>query len=205
MLLGGNHHDFDGFAAAMTPLLEESGYRVTATADLDSLKPLSEVDVLVQYTSLGGSVKDGRHAPDPDAGQVAALVEWVRAGGGLLSAHCATVIEETNLPLRRLHGGRFLEHPPQFTFTVYPLSRPHPITEGVEAFTVYDELYKQAVEPDATIHMVALDRGVAHPMVWTRTEGRGRVAHVAPGHGPRVWGLEAYRRLMRQALSWVTP
>jgi type 1 glutamine amidotransferase len=80
----------------------------------------------------------------------------------------------------------------------------HPITAGVEAFAVHDEFYVQAYDDTIAIHAIALDRGVAHPMVWSRSEGQGRVAYVAMGHGPEVWKLEPYQRLMLQAVEWLT-
>lgn len=100
-------------------------------------------------------------------------------------------------------GARFLSHPPQFNFTVYPMSREHPITRGIGAFAVHDEFYMHACDEDIEIHMVALDRGVAHPMVWTKPEGEGCVAYLAPGHGPRVWESPAYRQLVRQTVMWL--
>jgi type 1 glutamine amidotransferase len=101
-------------------------------------------------------------------------------------------------------GGVFVDHPPQFAFTVYPLYRLHPITAGIAAFTVHDEFYVQEHEPDVDLHMVALDRGVAYPMVWTRSEGQGRVAHIAMGHDGKVWSLAPYHQLMLQTVDWLT-
>jgi type 1 glutamine amidotransferase len=80
----------------------------------------------------------------------------------------------------------------------------HPITAGIEAFTVHDEFYIQTHTPDVQVHMVACDRGAAYPMVWSRTEGRGRVAHIAPGHSQEVWDLEPYQRLLLQTIAWLT-
>jgi type 1 glutamine amidotransferase len=62
----------------------------------------------------------------------------------------------------------------------------------------------QAYDDAVAIHAVALDRGVAHPMVWSKTVGLGRVAYVAMGHGPAVWDLAPYRRLILQAIDWLT-
>jgi type 1 glutamine amidotransferase len=81
--------------------------------------------------------------------------------------------------------------------------RDHPITDGVEAFTVHDEFYVEMHEPSVDVHMIAIDRGVAYPMVWTKEEGEGRVAHVGIGHDERVWCLRPYQRLMLQAVAWL--
>jgi type 1 glutamine amidotransferase len=76
------------------------------------------------------------------------------------------------------------------------------VTEGLEPFATHDELYYQEVRPDVSVHMVAIDRGRAIPMVWTRAHGKGRVVHLAGGHSERVWALPEYRRLLRQAVEW---
>jgi type 1 glutamine amidotransferase len=202
LFLGGTSHDFDGFSDKMGGFFEQSGWSVERTWDPDRLSSLSGPDAVLQYTGLGNSESKGQRGPELTPAQTKGLVGFVRAGGGLLSAHCATVISEENPELARLHGGRFLSHPPQFDFCVYPLSRPHPITEDLPSFVVHDELYYQEVASDVQIHAVAFDRGIAHPMLWTREEGTGRIVHVAPGHGPLVWAVDAYRRLMLQALEW---
>lgn len=207
IVLGGTWHDFDGFTAAMQPVFEQAGYTVKVTYDLDTLIRLDEIacDVVLLYTCLTAQREDGQPATlkHSDA-QAAALVEWVRSGGGLLAAHAATVAGQFSPALKALIGGAFVTHPPAFAFTVYPLYREHPITAGVEAFTVHDELYVQAYDDGVEIHAIALDRGVAYPMVWSRSEGRGRVAHIALGHGPEVWNLPPYQRLMRQATDWLS-
>jgi hypothetical protein len=105
--------------------------------------------------------------------------------------------------LKELMGGMFVEHPPQFSFTVFPLYGGHPITDGIEAFIVHDEFYMELHESDVNVHMVGLDRGVAYPMVWSRRDGEGRVAHVAMGHDAKVWKLAPYRRLMLQTVDWL--
>jgi type 1 glutamine amidotransferase len=58
-------------------------------------------------------------------------------------------------------------------------------------------------EPGKT-NILILVGGVAYPMVWSRTEGNGRVAHIAMGHDVKVWNLQPYQRLMLQAIDWLT-
>lgn len=208
ILLGGQWHDFDGFAGAARALLEPHGVQVEATYDLDRLLQLGKnrYDVVLSYTCLtsdeGAAHDTGVHRLTND--QIDGLTNWIRRGGGFLAAHAATVIGESDPKLGELIGGVFVSHPPQFSFTVYPMFEEHPITAGVEAFSVHDEFYMEAHTPDVNIHMVAFDRGVAYPMVWSRTEGRGRVAHIAPGHSEQVWALELYQQLLLQALDWLS-
>ncbi len=206
IILGGMYHDFDGFTQAMTPLLQEAGCQVQASYDLDCLLRLETMgtDIVLSYTSLS------LHREEKDTWldqmtvpQVQGLHDWVRRGGGLMAAHSATVMGKSDPDLGRLMGGVFVTHPPQFAFTVYPMFGEHPITVGIEAFTVHDEFYMERLADRVDIHMAAFDRGIAYPMVWSKAEGQGRVAHVAMGHDEKVWNLPSYRRLMLQAMDWV--
>lgn len=207
LLLGGNWHDFDGFAAAFQSYFSEEGVQIEATYNADALLTLDEarIDLVTIYTCLGGSNQQGRVAEDLKPAQVDALRAWTGRGGKVLGIHSATVMGEAQTRLRQLLGGRFLSHPPQFDFTVMPLAREHPITTGIGAFAVRDEFYLHTYDAGIEIHMVANDRGVAHPMVWTKTEGAGRVAYLAPGHTSSVWALPAYRQLVRQSVAWLAP
>jgi uncharacterized protein len=204
LLLGGTWHDFSGFAGAMQALYEPRGWEVEPTYELGRLLSIDH-DVVLSYTCM--SVEgDGRSETWPKGmtdAQVEGLASWVRAGGGLLAAHAATVVGNSAPALGALLGGTFLSHPPAMPFTIVPMSRVHPITDGVEAFSVDDELYIQRYDASVHVHMVALHDNVAHPMVWTRREGAGKVAHVALGHSEKVWAAEPYRRLMTQAMAWL--
>lgn len=207
LLLGGMFHDFQGFETHVRPVLEAAGHTVTPSYDYDDLCGLSGTcDVVLSYTSLSRH-REGMPTTTPESftpEQTQALVEWVRGGGALVGVHSASVMGKDNPPMQALLGGRFINHPPQFVFTVYPTFREHPITEGVGAFSVHDELYVQEYDPSINIHMVTVDRGVAYPMVWSRLEGQGRVAHITMGHDAKVWTLPPFQRLLLQALDWST-
>jgi len=208
LILGGMYHDFEGFAAAMRLLIEGAGYAIDPTYDLDLLTQLdrSDYDLVMSYTSLSPH-REGHEDTSPETltdDQVRGLTSWVSTGGALLAVHGATVSGIPNPAMRALLGGVFVSHPPQFSFMVYPMYRPHPITEGIEAFAVTDEFYVQEYDQSDDLHMVAIDRGVAYPMVWTREQGQGRVAHIAMGHGPAVWRLPQYQQLILQAVAWLT-
>lgn len=206
LLLGGVYHDFEGFREVMSPFFREQGYAVQATYDFDVLTEpaLANMDVVLLNTCLGGPQKQGPWAADLSAAQTAALVAWVQAGGGLLGVHAASVIGEAGQRLRKLLGGFFVEHPREAEFMVLPLYREHPISQGIGAFTVADELFINAYESDVEIHMVAEHRQVCHPLVWSRREGAGRVAYIGLGHSEKVWSHPAYRKLLVQAFTWLT-
>ena len=209
VILGGMWHDFDGFTRAVTPPLEAAGHTVEATLDLDRLTGagLQDIDVVLSYTSLSRH-REGGDDTGPEAlteAQTNGLATWVREdGGGLVAVHAATVSGYPNPAMRRLIGAVFVSHPPQYSFMVYPMGEEHAITSGIEAFSVKDEFYVQSYDADIEIHMVAMDRSVAYPMVWSKRGGSGRVAGIAMGHGEAVWRLPPYQQLIRQAVDWAS-
>ncbi len=207
ILLGGLWHDFDGFASAMKAVLEPHGFQVESTYDLDILLDLekSNYDVVISYTCFSAH-RDGYNDTTPEKlnnAQINGLANWVRKGGALLAAHSATVMGQSDAALGELIGGVFVSHPPAFTFTVCPVFGEHPITQGIEAFTIHDEFYMETHMSDTQVHMAAFDRGVVYPMVWSKVEGLGRVAHLAPGHFREVWEHKSYQQLFLQAINWL--
>ena len=208
ILLGGLHHDFDGFGRAMKPVFETDDWSVESTYDLDVLTRLDEADyqVVLSYTCLSKNIPE-QEKPTPERltdEQIHGLSGWVQQGGGLLAVHCATVIGESNPDLARLLGGSFISHPAPLAFTVYPVSDGHPIISNVPPFDVHDEFYIERCEPSVAIHMSAEYEGATHPMAWSKPEGVGRVVHIAPGHFPDVWNHPHYQRLMIQAVHWLS-
>ncbi len=207
ILMGGTWHDFEGFTRTFTPIFQAAGYMVEATYDMDRLLTLKQdgVDCVLSNTCFTKH-REGYHDTGPEGltdAQVDGLSQWVQAGGALLAVHAATVAGDSKSEYKRLLGGEFIEHPPAYAFQVFPMYNEHPITAGIPAFCVYDEFYMEKLTTPVDIHMAAFDRGVAYPMVWSKHEGRGRVAHVAMGHSLEVWALAPYQRLVTQALHWV--
>lgn len=209
MVLGGAYHDFEGFAKHAGPLMEQAGYDVEQTYDHERLETLTGSDqpphLVLVYTSLGGANDGTRVGTDLRDTQVTGLRDYVASGGGLLVVHCGSVSGPECGAMRALVGGWFERHPKPFSFTVYPTYPSHPITDGIEAFEVFDEFYVQGTTDDITVHAVALLDGRAHPMVWSRSEGNGRVAYVANGHDTRSWAHPSVERLLVQAARWCVP
>lgn len=205
LLLGGEWHDFDGFARTLRPVLTAAGYRVEVSRDLERLTRLGEEgwDALLTYTCFTAE-QDPNAPPGLSRQQAIALRDWVQAGGAFLALHAASVIGTSGPEYRALLGGEFCSHPPPFTFTIYPLSSSHPILSGLPALTVHDEFYLQVCDSDVTVLMVAALQEKAYPMLWSKMEGRGRVAYFAPGHFREVWENSLYQWVILQILTWLT-
>jgi type 1 glutamine amidotransferase len=205
LVLCGAWHDFDAFEAFYSPLAQGAGFNVKTARSTEVLdkKEHASHGLVVMYTCIGDKENNPSGLRLAD-NQADALESWVAAGGALLAIHAATVASQTSPIFKNLCGAEFVMHPPRFGFTVYPLGQSHPVTDGVGAFCVNDEFYVQSFERGVDVAMVAIDRGIAYPMVWTRRYGKGRVAGIAPGHDMETWQEKAYQRLLLQSASWLT-
>ena len=132
----------------------------------------------------------------------AAFLDYVSRGNGLLAIHSGTAEYEFKPVLRGLLGGAFAHHPEQCPVTVNPHPA-HPLSAGVESFTLKDEHYFMALDdPKAEVFLTTTSEHGEQPAGWTRTEGKGRVSVLTPGHNPEVWLHPSFQTLLRNSLRW---
>ena len=131
-----------------------------------------------------------------------AFQTYVQQGNSLLVLHSGTALYDKTPVLRALIGGVFESHPPQCPVTVEPHVG-HPLTEGSTAFTLKDEHYQMVVDDPAVDHFLSTssEHGT-QPGGWTRTEGKGRVCVLTPGHNVEVWLHPSFQTLLLNALRW---
>ena len=131
-----------------------------------------------------------------------AFVRYVERGGGLLAIHSGSAGYTETPELRALLGGVFVEHPPQCPVTVEPLAG-HGLTSGVEPFTLQDEHYVMALDDArAEVFLTTRSEHGEQPGGWTRSQGRGRVCVLTPGHNLPVWQHPSFQALLNNALHW---
>lgn len=197
LFLGGlttAYHQYDLFAPVFRALFAEFGFETDATTDLAALngENLARYAAVVNYTT------------DRDLGdaQYAALVAFVRAGGGYLGVHCAADTWRNQPDSKRLLGGRFVSHPPQLPVVVEIADLAHPITRGLGSFAVFDELYMLDTE-GTDPHLLAQSPSVGlQPVAWWRDEGAGRVFYTSLGHNRETYTEPTFRALLGRAAVW---
>lgn len=115
------------------------------------------------------------------------------------------------------------------TYTARVVDRRHPVCAGLSAFLLSDELYCCPVFEDDVIPLLRADapdgafretyhevlgtqrqgRPWQHPapsdlIGWAKPAGRSPVVYLQPGDGPDTFGRPAFRRLVGNALAWVS-
>src|SRR5205814_2356671 len=103
-------------------------------------------------------------------------------------------VAPTGRPVRVLFLGMDEERPHNPAtaneFKVEVTQPSHPVMQGVQSFTSFDEPYVHIKHnpQDRTVLMERPDpAGTREPWTWVRTQGQGRVFYTASGHDERTW------------------
>ena len=81
----------------------------------------------------------------------------------------------------------------------------HPVVAGLADFDLIDERYTGLKLVPGLVPLAShrLD-GRRYPLVWARQLGRSRVVADTLGHDVRSYESPAHRRLLSQAVRWLT-
>lgn len=209
ILSGGVAHDFPATSAALAEVLAEVDIESTVTEDIaEALRARPDVELITVNALLccmdgGWSATQGGSAFRLHPVARAALLGHVERGGGVLAMHSAPICFDDWPYWRHMVGAAWRwgtsHHPPVGEVAV-GLTGGDPIVEGLEDFTVVDELYTGlGVLPG--IRPLAVADG--QPLVWTRALGNGRLVYDALGHDVRSYESAAHRALLRRAARWL--
>lgn len=226
VLAGGPGHDFAGIGAALARLTAEvhgdEAVTVVLTdpaAVLDRLRAVEAGDEepwgLLTVAALRWRMEAERYADQRDEAYTltdddAAVIErHVAGGGGLLALHTAVICFDAQPRWRRLCGAAWdweaSSHPPAGPVPVVltAAGRDHPLTVGLDDFTVQDEAYGFLDEdPDLVALLTSGHGGRDHPLLWAREVGAGRVVTDLLGHGPGSLAHPAHRTILERVLRW---
>jgi type 1 glutamine amidotransferase len=195
----------------LTQLGTESGsFEVIATEDTSefSSENLKRYAALMFYTS--GELPMSRT-------QRAALLEFVRSGGGFLGVHSAADTFYTWPDYLDLVGGYFNGHPWHQAVTIEVVDPSNPIVAFLgNSLQFDDEIYQVSDFDDRGSHVLlrldpsSVDLGSSGvhqrfygwPLAWSRSYGEGRVFYTALGHEASAWQDRRYQRILTNAILW---
>jgi uncharacterized protein len=155
-------------------------FEVTATEDISafSTEALKQYSAIMFYTS--------GELPMSSAGK-AALLDFVRSGGGFVGVHSATDTFYGWPDYRDLIGGYFDGHPWHQAVTIDVVDPSDPLVAFLgNSFQIEDEIYQ----------IRDFDDGGSY--------GLGRVFYSALGHEASVWQDARYQRMLANAILWST-
>jgi hypothetical protein len=224
VLSGGLAHDFDGTSRALVDLLALDDFDSVVVTDPDEALAMLRaaegrgappID-LVTVNALRWRMEADRYAAWRAeqayvlTGDDAALLErYVDGGGGLLVLHTAVICFDADPVWHRLCGASWnwasSSHPPvgPADVRVTGLGRCHPLTEGLDDFTITDEVYGFLEEEDDLDPLLSSAHGGRdHPLLWAREIGSGRVVTDLLGHGVASLSHPAHRTVLARAGTW---
>ena len=140
-----------------------------------------------------------------DPAQEQAVVDFVHRGGGFLNLHNSMGLYPEDGPYLRLVGGRYIGHGPLERFRVEVVDHDHPVTRGVQDFSVADEQHTPPIDAEK-VHLLLRNRsddGQTAAAGWVYEPGQGRLCHLANGHTRESLAHPMYQRLMRNAVLLV--
>lgn len=174
----------------------------------DILTPEMLKEYPVIMNCKGNALTSGNPAPWFEEGVtevgVRELEQYVREGGGFLSVHAGnTARKEEKNGYVEFVGNSFVTHPPRCEVAI-KVTAEHPVTQGVEDFTIRDEHYQLAdIAKDAEILLQSVSAaGGTQIAGYVREMGDGRICALTPGHILAVWQNEMFRKLLKNALWW---
>jgi type 1 glutamine amidotransferase len=200
---GFRHDSISAARQAMSDLAASGEFRVVGTEDLSTVSAsnLNAFDVVFFALTSG-------ELPFTDD-QKAALLNFVRNGGGFIGAHSASDSLYEWPDYGTLVGAYFKEHPWTQQGTVLVEDPSHPAAQGLgDRFSILEEFYTFRDNPRPRVQvLLRLDAGSVgsagdYPLAWAHSYGNGRAYYNALGHFAETWKDQRFQRQIAGALRW---
>lgn len=198
MVMGGHttkFHEFHIMGPIYERFLKDAGFDVKLTEDREDFTParIKPFDVIVDYTT----------GEDLTPDQAKGLMGGIIGGKGFVGVHSAADSFKNTPGYLNMVGGKFLTHPnywPQLTINIK--NRWHPVCEGLEDFSIEEELYLMETYGHFEVLMSTWFKGFERPMTWVKPYGHGRVVYTAFGHGQPQTENPNVQKLIVNAVRW---
>jgi hypothetical protein len=222
-LLGDYYHNPAMQEYAWRNVLKATGWRLLFAQAPSFITPdvmaSADLYVLCRYAtstqktniSLGWSpdkIVEKRAEPDifmtPE--HEAMIVKNVHRGMGLLAVHCAVWNPQSRQYLDLLGVEKPVMHGPVVAADIFDLSPEHPITKGIEPFSIgIDEVFDAVMKPGQYTQLFRARQEQPKRNAisgWCREEGEGRVVALLPGHTTGPYGARPFLDLMWRSAHW---
>ena len=149
--------------------------------------------------------------------QKQAYLRMLDKGQGMVFLHHSLVSYQDWDAFIEIVGGKYVEaefyddpnmkgstYKEDITLDIKVVDKNHPVTKDVSDFTIYDEGY-QYIEMLPNIHrLLSTSHPECTPTVgWVNIYKNSRIVYLLLGHGQQAHENPNYRKLIRNAISWV--
>jgi uncharacterized protein len=146
--------------------------------------------------------------------EMKAFENMVEKGAGLVFLHHSIVSYQHWDFYKNVLGGQYIlsansdsntsnyKHNVKFEAEIQ--NNTHPITLNLENFLLFDEIYGNVWISKMNQILISTNHPESmNPIVWCREiTPLTRTVYIQPGHGPEVFSLPAYRKLLYQSIRW---
>jgi type 1 glutamine amidotransferase len=207
------HSSIPASITALQEIAQQSGkLEVVQTEDVSLLSAagLRNFDAIMFFTTGELPISDTQKRD---------LLDFVRSGKGFGGVHSATDTFYKWPEYGELIGAYFQNHPWTQEVTVRVKDPNSPLVAHLApSFRVRDEIYQVRNFAADRVHvLLALDTSsvdmsapginpgaTEFPLAWTQSYGKGRVFYNALGHFDSTWTDPGIRKMMLQAMLWLT-
>ncbi|MFQ3544187.1 ThuA domain-containing protein [Halobacillus rhizosphaerae] len=204
---GWEGHEPAQVAEILAGILREESFRVKIADSLSALEEedLSDYDLIIPNWTQG-TISDN---------QLAALMKAVEKGTGLAGLHGGLGDSfRMATDYQFMVGGQWVAHPgnDHVPYQVHIKDKNHPLTEGMEDFSVESEQYYMHVDPAIHVHATTMfpvaegpheaNGQVEMPVVWSKKWGKGEVFYCSLGHVAEIVNMPEVVTLMRNGFNW---
>jgi len=209
VVTGGHGFERDAFFDVFSANSEITftGAKHSKDADVYDREDLLNHDVIVLY-DMPKTITNA---------QKARFLSLFDKGIGVVVLHHALVSYQHWPDYERIIGGRYPEadgksgavteqvgYQHDVDVPVVMVAKDHPITSGLDAFAINDEIYWGfRVGSDVKPLLTTTHPKSGKPLMWTRTEGKSRLVYLQLGHGPSAFKNPNYRELLARSIRWV--
>jgi type 1 glutamine amidotransferase len=140
----------------------------------------------------------------------------LKAGKGLLFLHHSICAYQDWPEYESIVGGKYYEKKKddQFgassylhdiDFNVHIIQASHLVTKGMKDFKLHDEVYGNLEVLPGIDPLLSTDHPNSNMMIgWTLKNENSRIVFIQPGHDKNSYTNPDYRRLIRQAIGYIT-
>ena len=206
MVWGGwDGHEPKKCVDVFAPMLQDSGFEVTISDNLDIYKDenlMSELSLVVPVWTMGQIERE----------QERGLLDAVRKGVGIAGWHGGMADSfRSNTEYQFMVGGQWVAHPDGIIDYEVNIISDDPIVEGMQAFRMTSEQYYLHVDPGNEVLATTTFRGresapwingTTIPVVWKRMWGSGKVFYSSLGHVANDFEVDEAREIQYRGMVW---
>jgi len=208
ILSGNNNHDWQN----TTPLIRETFMHnlnckidITERPDTIHALMLKSYDVIVSNWNAWPELNGQWNTKAKQA-----FEDFVTQGGGFVCVHAASSTHYDWPPYLEIAGGRWgdkTHHGPIDDCTVQIVNKEHPITKGLQSFTIRDELWvdlecSPSAEVLCAVQTEEYKNSKLEPVALITHHGKGRGFYLTLGHDTYAMSNPNWQNLLIRGTQW---